>query len=584
VAFTSLRQRLIFLLLLPVAGLLTALGVAGFFFARAQLLDQWRTTALISLERAAHVVDMRLGRTAQMVETLGRLGRVGGLEQADWRQALAQSPGVARVELGWQEEGQAPARRRGMGMGPGRTGDFRGMGMRFHRVRVASVESPRYDPRVGQDTVRQVFELKDREGRTVGRLEVELLFDHLLAGLQELQWWRSRAGYLVDSTGRILARTGEAGQEAERLGEDGDPLEVAALEALLTRPAGTVLGRGHPAERVAGFYRLARAPWTLVLVAPGQEVLGPVVGFLRVYVVVGAACVAVVLVLILVVTGGVASSVRQVCQAARRVAAGDYQVEVAPPGTKDELQRLSESFNTMVEGLREKEFIRDTFGRYVDQEVARQLLSRPEASRLGGDRRTVAVMMTDMRGFTSLCEELSPEETIALVNRYLSRLIEVIHRHQGIIVDFLGDSVLAFFDSLGRSPAEAARRAACCALELRGETAQLGREARDRGLSHLATGIGLHLGEVVVGNIGSAARTKYGIVGGPVNLTHRIQAQAAGGQVVASEELRRALPGLVVAKSFTAALKGLDEPATLHVVEDLPECFPGQPPASEEEQ
>jgi class 3 adenylate cyclase len=271
-----------------------------------------------------------------------------------------------------------------------------------------------------------------------------------------------------------------------------------------------------------------------------------------------------------------------VCQAARRVAGGDYQAEVSPPGTRDELQRLSESFNTMVKGLREKEFIRDTFGRYVDQEVARQLLSRPEASRLGGDRRTVAVLMTDMRGFTALCEELSPEQTIGWVNRYLSGLIEVIHRHHGVIVDFLGDSVLAFFDSLDITPARAARRAACCALELRREAARLGREARETGLPHLATGVGLHLGEVVVGNIGSAARTKFGIVGGPVNLTHRIQAQAAGGEVVASDRLRQALPEMAVARTFTAALKGLDEPATLHVVEDLPGC-PQAGGGSEEE-
>ena len=105
----------------------------------------------------------------------------------------------------------------------------------------------------------------------------------------------------------------------------------------------------------------------------------------------------------------------------------------------------------MVAGLKERDFISNTFGRYVDQEIARELLSRPEASRMGGEKREVVILFSDVRGFTPLAESLSPEVIIHLVNRHFSRMIEVIQAHRGIIVDFLGDAILAFFRSPGRS-------------------------------------------------------------------------------------------------------------------------------------
>ncbi len=101
----------------------------------------------------------------------------------------------------------------------------------------------------------------------------------------------------------------------------------------------------------------------------------------------------------------------------------------------------------MIMGLKERDFIRDTFGRYVNKEVARELLKRPEAGRLGGEKRQVAVLMADIRGFTQVSEFLTPEETIRILNHYFSHMITVIREHDGIIVDFYGDGVLVFFRS-----------------------------------------------------------------------------------------------------------------------------------------
>ena len=119
--------------------------------------------------------------------------------------------------------------------------------------------------------------------------------------------------------------------------------------------------------------------------------------------------------------------------------------------SRDEIGQLTLSFNDMIAGLKERDFISNTFGRYVDQDIARELLSRPEASRMGGVKREVVILFADIRGFTPLAETLSPEATLQLVNRHFARMIEVIQTHRGIIVDFLGDAILAFFDPAGRS-------------------------------------------------------------------------------------------------------------------------------------
>ncbi len=593
-AFNSLRQRLIFVLLLPVAALLTGLGVAGFFFARDALLAQWRESALLSLERAAHAVDMRLAQPAQAVELAGRFSADDGLPPQQWEQELTKVPGVTRASLSWPGQTAEPqpqsfmSRGMGRGMGSGQgMGSGRGMGMRFMRARISQVTSPRYDTSAGQDTVTVIFELSDEQGKVTGRLNLTMSFNYLLAGLKGLSWWHTSAGYLVDETGLVLASTPGADKSLKRIGEGGGALGVDTLQSMLTKRSGTEMGPGHPAEQVAGFYRLHRAPWTLVLVAPGRKVLAPVLDVLRTYALVAVGCVALVLILVQVVTGKVAGSVRRVCQAARQVAQGDYQ-QVPVPRSNDEFHRLAESFNTMVDGLRQKEFLRQAFGRYVDKEVAERLMSRPEATRMGGERRRVAIMMSDIRGFTPLAASLSPEQTVSLINAYLERLIEVIKAHHGIIVDFLGDAVLVFFDSLEVDYRTAVHQAACCALNMCQASQAFNQEAQAQGLPFLGTGIGLNAGEVVVGNIGSTTRTKYGIIGGPVNLTHRIQAQADGGEIVASEEVVGVLgDDLQVSGPVSADLKGVEQPVPLFTVIGVSGCgevAPGVPLAPCERQ
>ena len=217
--------------------------------------------------------------------------------------------------------------------------------------------------------------------------------------------------------------------------------------------------------------------------------------------------------------------------------------------------------------MKERDFIANTFGRYVDQGIAKELLNRPEAARMGGQKREVAILMSDIRGFTPLSETLAPEEIIRFLNLYFSRLIQVIQEHQGIIVDFFGDAVLVFFDPFDDPVKPMIKKAVGCAFKMQGSMKEFNREMLSENLPSLEMGIGINAGVVVVGNIGSETRAKYGIVGSPVNLTQRIQSTAEEGEVVISDSVYKHVPDDVrVKRKFRIKLKGVQEESTLYGV------------------
>jgi class 3 adenylate cyclase len=320
---------------------------------------------------------------------------------------------------------------------------------------------------------------------------------------------------------------------------------------------------------VGGYYKIENAPWTLVLLAPGKSVLAPIIRFLFYYVIAGLLSIGIILFLIRFVGGKMVGSIREIAEAADQVAQGKYGRPLAIK-TKDEIGRLRYQFNAMVSGLKERDFIRNTFGRYVDHEIAEKLLKRPEASRLGGEKRKVAILMSDIRDFTAITESLDPESVIRMLNHYFSYIIELFRKYRGIIVDFFGDGVLVFFDPLDEPPEPELRAALRCALEVQGAMEQLNAELASKGLPRLSVGIGINVGEVVVGNIGSETRAKYGIVGTAVNMTQRIQSKAKGGEVVISQSVHEHIgKELMTQKPFQTTLKGIQHEMNLYVVDQL---------------
>ena len=210
--------------------------------------------------------------------------------------------------------------------------------------------------------------------------------------------------------------------------------------------------------------------------------------------------------------------------------------------------------------------LRKTFGRYMSTEVADSILDTADGMRLGGEKKVVTVMMTDLRGFTAMSEKLPPEEVVSILNRYLETMTEIITRYNGTIIEFLGDGILILFGA-PVTREDDPQRAVACALEM--QLAMGGVNERNRPFGHpeLKMGGGINTGTVVAGNIGSEKRSKYGVVGTTINLTARIESYTVGGQILISESTRRACgDSLRIDDILEVKPKGIPEPIHIYHV------------------
>jgi class 3 adenylate cyclase len=254
--------------------------------------------------------------------------------------------------------------------------------------------------------------------------------------------------------------------------------------------------------------------------------------------------------------------------AAGRVAAGDLSPVVAVT-SRDEVGHLTRAFNAMVEGLRQREIIRNAFGRYVSPEVAQAVLDSPGGLALGGRKREITVLMSDLRGYTRFAEHGDPAGVMAVLNDYLGRMADIVIAHGGTINEFIGDAIFAVYGA-PIEHADHAERAAATALAMQRAMDALNEANTASGRPRFDMGIGINTGEAVVGNIGSEQRTKYAVVGAAVNLAARVESCTVGGQILMTESTVRYLGPLAeVASPVHVELKGLDAPVALYELRGL---------------
>jgi len=538
--------------------------------ARWYLAEQWAQSVKLKLDKAAHQVTMKLDEVLQLVNLIARAEEVpnGDLIQAYLIQQLVEKAGIRFVDLevldpdqSSPESGNIDANDYGSGMVDGLytmelCGDF-------------GFCAPITDPGALDRSLRIVKILSPQDKTPLKRLIVRMSFDSLLAPIREMALWQGSIPLLVTSTGQFLAADHKAYTDRKRLADNGEELEKELLRQIRTKEFGTVSGKGRPPEIVAGFFKIPAINWYVILVSRGSAIMEPLIRFRFYSFLTGLAALAIILLLIRLTTRSVGRSIGAISEAAAKVTDGDYS-PVLPEHRSDEIGELNRNFNRMVKGLKQRDLIQDTFGRYVDKAVAEELMSRPEALRLGGEKAVVTVLMSDLRDFTPMSEKLPPEQVIKLLNRYFGRMIAVIERYKGIIVDFYGDSILVFFNGGDSEVPRRALDAVRCALDMQSALLSFMEENKDKNIPHLSMGIGVHTGEVVVGNIGTETRAKYGIVGAAVNLTDRIQSTASPGKVVISEETYQTISKwLNISYDFKVCLKGIENQKKLYEVESL---------------
>lgn len=220
--------------------------------------------------------------------------------------------------------------------------------------------------------------------------------------------------------------------------------------------------------------------------------------------------------------------------------------------------------NTELE--KRNQLIRQVFGRYLSDTVVANLLESPERLKLGGERRKITILTSDLRGFTSLSERFPPEEVIHILNLYLEYMADVINHYQGTIDEFMGDGILVLFGAPIAKEDDALRAVTCaCAMQL--AMGGVNEKMKALGWPPLEMGIGINTGEVIVGNIGSEKRTKYGIVGSQVNLTYRIESYTSGGQILISQQTFQEVGSSVrIIGQKQVQPKGVSQPITIYEV------------------
>jgi len=211
--------------------------------------------------------------------------------------------------------------------------------------------------------------------------------------------------------------------------------------------------------------------------------------------------------------------------------------------------------------------MRRTFGRYLTDEVVSSLLETPSGLQLGGERRKVTVLISDLRGFSAISERLPPEQVVTILNHYLGVMSDVITRYQGTINEFIGDGIFVIFGAPIQREDDT-ERAIACAIAMQAEMEKVNSYNEAHSFPRLEMGIGINTGELIVGNIGSQKRAKYTVIGNHANLAARIETYSVGRQILISEHTLNDVgaPLVRVSAQMRVEPKGIREPLTLYEV------------------
>lgn len=270
------------------------------------------------------------------------------------------------------------------------------------------------------------------------------------------------------------------------------------------------------------------------------------------------------------VTRGITHPLHTLQAAMARVEQNDLQVTI-PVTTNDELGYLGERFNQMTAGLREREHIRNMFGQYVTRQVAEAVL-RGEVT-LGGDRKEVTVLMSDLRDFTTLSESMPPEALVAMLNHYFDQMIDAVVEFEGTLDKFVGDAIVTEFN-VPLAQDHHPLRAVLTALRMREKLAAFNAGQQAHRQPTLRMGIGIHTGPAVVGNIGSEGRKlEYTAMGDTVNVAARLEGltKELGNDICISAETYACVGEWVaVSEPVTTTVKGREAPVTVYKLVGLP--------------
>jgi len=267
-----------------------------------------------------------------------------------------------------------------------------------------------------------------------------------------------------------------------------------------------------------------------------------------------------------VIAGGIAAFVFM----ATRLLADGHWINITQPTLAASLARFGGvGYQYFFEG-REKRKMKRLFGQYVSRDVYEQLVANPDLARLGGQRRQMTVLFSDIRGFTTVSERGQPEEIVAILNEYFTSMVEIVFVHKGTLDKFVGDMVMALFGAPLDDPNHA-QHAVDAALAMIRQLNRLNEKWTAEGRPALDIGIGISTGPMIAGNIGSEAIMSYTVIGDSVNLGARLESlnKEYGTRIIISEATREALPDRYLFRPLgNVVVKGKTKPVAIFEVKE----------------
>jgi sigma-B regulation protein RsbU (phosphoserine phosphatase) len=391
----TLQQRNTLYILLPTLCVLLLMGIVSLLLVRRVLLEQWEQTAIAQMQRAAYQVDQRLLRPKRLLTLYQeQTGENFNVHVSNFLlERLRETEGVVEVDLEWDNGVRPLENDRIFNRQIGQTGM---KNRRFHRMKPLEVTTPVYDSEFSGTTVSLVSEFRDESDKVVGRIEVKVSFFDLIEMIVKSTWWKSNTAFLLDQDGKVLSSTSaldSLNQEVPgNIFGTGSELERKTLEELQKNEYGTVFGKGLPPDEVSGYYRLHEAPWIMVLIAPGENALEPIISFKTYYFLTSGIGILLALILIRWTTTGTARSIRKVSGAAQHLANGNFSGPLEEIG-RDEVSELTRNFNVMTRQLRERMHLQEAMS--VAREVQQNLLPQSSYNHSG----------IDISGISQYCQE-----------------------------------------------------------------------------------------------------------------------------------------------------------------------------------
>jgi len=253
------------------------------------------------------------------------------------------------------------------------------------------------------------------------------------------------------------------------------------------------------------------------------------------------------------------TALNRVSVALRKLENQEY-VKVQGVATGDELEDLASGFNTMVDGLQERDKLKTTFGKYMTEAVMEHLMAGKVE--LGGETLTATILFSDIRSFTSISEKMDAKELVALLNEYFTEMVDVVIKEDGVVDKYIGDAIMAVFGAPVPKKDDALH-AVRAAVGMRTALAHLNERLKARGATTIKTGIGVHTGVVVAGNIGSEKRMEYTVIGDTVNLASRLESSTKelGTPVLISDDTYQLVKEHIEARAVKEiTVKGRQQP------------------------